>query len=232
VHNYSKTIDYLSEFFSSRYPDYFEMMKDAGSAHYPPAFKQESEIIQGIRNVVHNISDNYHDLTIPKGFASPSMLNDALVGFRNMAEKQLNEAIAVNQSLGEPWYDVISQSVKINGEVKEAIDYALTLVDENRPIKSTSLERLIHLLNAIPKIADGLKSRRKESGTPRPTLTINDEYDVQDLMRAILAIEFDDIRPEEWSPSYAGGSKRMDFLLKEESIVVEVKKTSVPPDLS
>ena len=41
----------------------------------------------------------------------------------------------------------------------------------------------------------------------------------------MLRIFFDDIRPEEWTPSYAGGSSRMDFLLKPEKIVVEVKKT-------
>jgi len=40
-----------------------------------------------------------------------------------------------------------------------------------------------------------------------------------------LRIYFDDIRPEEWTPSYAGGCSRMDFLLKKEKIVIEVKKT-------
>jgi len=59
----------------------------------------------------------------------------------------------------------------------------------------------------------------------RQTLQIEDEYDVQDLLHALLTIYFDDIRPEEWTPSYAGGSSRMDFLLKQEQIVVEVKKT-------
>ena len=34
------------------------------------------------------------------------------------------------------------------------------------------------------------------------------------------------MRPEEWTPSYAGSSgERMDFLFKKHSIVVEVKKT-------
>ena len=59
----------------------------------------------------------------------------------------------------------------------------------------------------------------------RSTLEIEDEYDVQDLLHALLKIHFDDIRAEEWTPSYAGGSSRMDFLLKNEQIVVEVKKT-------
>ena len=59
----------------------------------------------------------------------------------------------------------------------------------------------------------------------RETLDIKDEYDVQDLFHSILRIYYDDIRTEEWNPSYAGGSTRSDFLLKDEQIVIEVKKT-------
>lgn len=59
----------------------------------------------------------------------------------------------------------------------------------------------------------------------RATLDINDEYDVQDLFHSLLKLYYDDIRAEEWNPSYAGGSTRSDFLLKKEQIVIEVKKT-------
>jgi len=59
----------------------------------------------------------------------------------------------------------------------------------------------------------------------RPTITIGDEYDAQDLLRCLLNAYFDDVRPEEWVPSYAGGSARMDFLLPNEKIVVELKMT-------
>jgi|GEM_PF-1120802 len=59
----------------------------------------------------------------------------------------------------------------------------------------------------------------------RPTLDVSDEYDVQDLLHALLCLQFDDVRPEEWTPSYAGKSARVDFLLKPEDIVIEVKKT-------
>lgn len=59
----------------------------------------------------------------------------------------------------------------------------------------------------------------------RETLIINDEYDTQDLLHALLHVYFDDIRSEEWTPSYAGGCSRVDFLLKEEHVIIEVKKT-------
>lgn len=65
--------------------------------------------------------------------------------------------------------------------------------------------------------------KRRHSG--RPTLEITDEYDVQDLLNAILRLHFEDVRPEEWTPSYAGGNNRMDFLLKNEEISIEVKMT-------
>lgn len=65
--------------------------------------------------------------------------------------------------------------------------------------------------------------RRRHDG--RESLVINDEYDVQDLLHSLLKLHFDDVRPEEWTPTYAGGANRMDFLLKDEEIAIEVKMT-------
>lgn len=59
----------------------------------------------------------------------------------------------------------------------------------------------------------------------RPPLLVKDEYDVQDLLHGLLRLHFDDVRPEEVTPSYAGSSARMDFLLKMEKVVVEAKMT-------
>jgi len=70
-------------------------------------------------------------------------------------------------------------------------------------------------------VAKQLRKRRQG----RPTLDVQDEYDVQDLLHALLRIFFDDVRPEEWTPSYAVKSARMDFLLPTEKTVIEVKKS-------
>ena len=70
-------------------------------------------------------------------------------------------------------------------------------------------------------MAQQLKSRR----TGQEPLLLQDEYDVQYLMHGVLKLHFDDIRPEEWCPSYAGRSSRVDFLLKAEQIVIETKMT-------
>jgi hypothetical protein len=52
---------------------------------------------------------------------------------------------------------------------------------------------------------------------------IEDEYDLQDILHSILRLHFEDVRPEEYTPSYAGGSSRIDFVLKAERVVVEAK---------
>ncbi|RLA97777.1 MAG: hypothetical protein DRG83_15360 [Deltaproteobacteria bacterium] len=86
---------------------------------------------------------------------------------------------------------------------------------------ANAVKDLERIFDRFHQVARQLRNRREG----RPTLDVNDEYDVQDLLHALLRLFFDDIRPEEWTPSYAGGSARMDFLLKNEKIVVEVKKT-------
>ena len=77
----------------------------------------------------------------------------------------------------------------------------------------TSICRRFHL------VARQLNHRRQG----RPTLQVQDEYDVQDLLHCLLQLHFDDIRSEEWAPSYAGGAARMDFVLKAAEIVIETK---------
>lgn len=77
------------------------------------------------------------------------------------------------------------------------------------------------LLKRFHLVARQLTERHKQ----RPTLNISDEYDVQDLLHALLRLHFDDIRPEEWTPSYGGGASRMDFLLRKEQVVIEAKMT-------
>lgn len=59
----------------------------------------------------------------------------------------------------------------------------------------------------------------------RSTLEIRDEYDVQDLLQGILRLFVDDVRPEDYVPSYAGGNSRTDFYLPQYGSYIEVKMT-------
>jgi hypothetical protein len=88
-------------------------------------------------------------------------------------------------------------------------------------VPNDALENLKLLLVKFHKAAVRIISRHDK----RETLKITDEYDVQDLMASLLNVFFDDIREEECTPSYAGGASRIDFLLNDSNIALEVKKT-------
>jgi len=80
---------------------------------------------------------------------------------------------------------------------------------------------LVDLFEGFHRAARQLTKRQRG----RDAFEIKDEYDAQDLLHSLLRIWFEDVRPEEYTPSYGGGSKRMDFLLKRERVVIEVKMT-------
>lgn len=82
-------------------------------------------------------------------------------------------------------------------------------------------DRIVALCRRFPLFVDRLQNRQRG----RDPFSVDDEYDVQDLLHAILRLHFDDVRPEEVTPSYAGNSSRVDFYLPRERIVVEAKMT-------
>jgi predicted RNA-binding Zn-ribbon protein involved in translation (DUF1610 family) len=71
-------------------------------------------------------------------------------------------------------------------------------------------------------VAKQLRTRHNN----RHTLDISDEYDVQDLVHGLLRLFLMIFELKNGLPTNAGGAARMDFLLKQESIVLETKKTS------
>lgn len=89
------------------------------------------------------------------------------------------------------------------------------------PAGATAFETLERLSNRFHRVALQLRTRRKG----RPAVVIADEYDVQYLMGALLALEFEDVRPEDSVPSQAGANARIDFVLRREGVGVEAKCT-------
>lgn len=79
---------------------------------------------------------------------------------------------------------------------------------------------LLHLLDRFYVYA------RELQATPRAghaAWKITDEYDVQQALCALLRTHFDSVKPEETTPSIAGSSSRIDFLLVNERTGVEAK---------
>lgn len=62
-------------------------------------------------------------------------------------------------------------------------------------------------------------------GEHRATLQVEDEVDAQDLLHALLRVQFNDIDTDEWTPSYSSGALRTTLLLDESRLAVIVKKT-------
>jgi len=92
-------------------------------------------------------------------------------------------------------------SVYFAGEQLDAVTTVLTLGDRFRYVERS------------------LRRRHAK----RETLVVSDEYDAQDLLSALLKLFFDDVRDETWTPDYAGGSSRIDFLLPDFSLAIELK---------
>jgi hypothetical protein len=113
-------------------------------------------------------------------------------------------------------------------QIKALVAAALTRVERNPlALKTIAVKEpkyqdvIVRMAERLHLVICQLRDRREE----RPTLDVGDEYDVQDLIHAILRLHFDDIRPEEWTPSHAGAPSRMDFFLPEIEAVVETKMT-------
>ena len=83
------------------------------------------------------------------------------------------------------------------------------------------IDHLRAICSAFHRVARQLRQRRDE----RPTLEVEDERDVLDLLQALLTIEYDNMEPEEWAPAYASGTTRTDLWLKDEGVVIIAKKT-------
>jgi hypothetical protein len=100
----------------------------------------------------------------------------------------------------------------VNPGLPEALHHQTALLREAPPmaLKTAALEAkargkkdpdgVVRLAERLHLVICQLRERREN----RPTLDVVDEYDVQDLFHALLRIDFDDVRDEEWAPSYAG----------------------------
>lgn len=104
-----------------------------------------------------------------------------------------------------------------------ALRQALALTRQQFEVASEGAEVTLvkRIGRGLPRMIVSLRERWRD----RSPLQVSDEYDVQYLLEASLRSLFEDVRPEDPSPSRAGASTRIDFVLKREEIVVEAKMT-------
>jgi hypothetical protein len=80
---------------------------------------------------------------------------------------------------------------------------------------------LDNLLRRLPRVVRQLRSRYSD----RPAFRIQDVHDLEDLLRALLPLHFDEVRPECRTPRYSAAT-RTDFWLPAEQIAVTCKHVS------
>ena len=118
------------------------------------------------------------------------------------------------------WKQSNEEAEQIRQNILNFLDGILILAPQSQE-KNPSLDKVIFICKRFSIFARQLKTRERN----RTPLLVEDEYDLQYLLLALLRLHFEDVRPEVWTPPYAGGSARMDFLLKQERVIVEAKKT-------
>lgn len=185
----------------------------------------KEKALEGIENLIqegNNVLATKHSSDLGSTYVDSSMYNSWMakaMAFLKLFLEDDNEFIKGLQKSHCSYYSEADTCVKIIENVKEYIDKDFIIFEQKNKVDIDSILNII--FTHFYKVARQLRCRYDN----RETLKIEDEYDVQDLLHALLVLYFDDVRAEEWTPSYAGKSARMDFLLKNERVVIEVKKT-------
>ena len=126
--------------------------------------------------------------------------------------KKLEEKDTNHTSTAEDWQG------QLQGALEAIANGVIKLDETNEADADAAIERM---LDRFPDVVASIN--RRHAG--RESFAINDEYDVQDLLRSICLAYFDDVRVEEAVPGFAGKNSRVDIFLKDEARFIEVKMT-------
>lgn len=194
-----------------------ELLTELSPLHTKTGLEKEKKLFGELENFKWGQTANeYLDANLPKSYVSRdsrAVYQGAKVSahlfYAAVAFETHSKCAAIRESLKKSVR--LLRQTELNAGTLGSVEGA-----DPQPLKGA-----LTICDRFHRIARQLAHRRED----RTTLKIKDEYDVQDLLHALLNLYFDDIRPEEWTPSYGGGASRMDFLLKDRAIVVEAKMT-------
>ena len=173
--------------------------KEEGSLDYQSWKDEVNDVIKLIFGENSSFYTNFHEELNPPFCGGTPLNRYEHIDYKAIFQRRLN-----------------SLDSKLNSLLK-----VVDLYDDCLQGKASSVQMIIDIFEKFHRFARQLKVRHKA----RPSIIIEDEYDVQDLIHAILKLFFNDVRAEECTPSYAGGASRIDFLIKSENIGIEIKKT-------
>lgn len=109
------------------------------------------------------------------------------------------------------------ETYKLIISILESLDDVDSSVEENND-DDNILNSILNRFGLFIRQLNRRYDNRKE-------IEIIDEYDVQDVLHALLVTYFDDVRAEDPVPINAGGSSRLDFIIIDTNTAIEVKMT-------
>lgn len=116
--------------------------------------------------------------------------------------------------------DIESGLAQLRGRLASVKELQISKFDQET--KEIPLLRIRNTLGKFNLFADQLK--RVRSG--KEPFLIKDEYDIQNLVHALLLLDFEDVRKEDPTPISSGASSKIDLVLKTENVLVEIKKAT------
>ena len=238
-----KMRDYLREAVNKRLSETYDISRATNEGYFNFSDPIDSDARGVCRQTLNDMQGNFGeqlDLSdLPnQRFGAPAELVQFVKNLRSHLEKAREDLLAIvhqykereSSLYGSEAPPPVWSTVSLVSYFISAMDHALALeageIDppaSAAPALDSQLRTLLLTLEGFGRFARQIKQRRNSEDKPRETLHVKDEYDVQDALHAIFAIYFGDIRAEEFTPSYAGSNSRMDFFLKPEQTVIEVK---------
>lgn len=140
------------------------------------------------------------------------VLHEVLPEHQQTMLKKLEEKDTHYTSTAEDWQG------QLQGALEAIANDVIKLDETSEADADAAIERM---LDRFPDVVASINRRHAE----REGFAINDEYDVQDLLKSICLAYFDDVRVEEAVPGFAGKNSRADIFLKDEERFIEVKMT-------
>jgi hypothetical protein len=217
---------YFQQFVRVRRRDYAELMQNV---HPDQGYGRSNSgylAYEVAMTLYHYIDENFLNCSIPDNYGSPTHFRESVERFDAMLAADENKLKTVidnrtSSLIPETIFMVLDRVVECRHAITETIDQLGPLAPHPQRAQRDTFETLEKIAQRFPAIVGRLTGRRAS----RPPLAIIDEYDVQYLFQAVMALYFDDIRPEEHVPSVAGGSGRADTLLRIEETFIEFKMT-------
>ena len=136
-----------------------------------------------------------------------------------ISQSELEPQFAGGAPGDERYTEPLIETSDVSKKLDAAIEYLNVIYRSSATNQPEGVAAAKRICNRLGEVASQLRSR----GRKRTPLILEDEYDVQYLLHALLKVHFDDVRPEERTPSFAGSSTSADFSIPDTKVVIEVK---------